>query len=203
MDDQLMGMLSKHLLNLENDLPGLDDLLLPRQATSGENAGKPPARRGSKVPLVVSILDVKIEAERTLHRWVGALLRAVPEVGSAPMDPPAAARWLFGQVGMISEMPWAGMCAEEIIGQARLVSDVVMPPEEKDAPDPLEVGGVREIVSWARNLGAQASTRSVYRWVERGVIPSELAPDGRVLVRLADVLEACRDQRKHDVAQVN
>ncbi len=204
MDDQLLSMLSRSLHNLELDLPGLDDLLVPRQACSGENAGKPPARRASRVPLVVSVLDVKLETERELRRWVGALLRACPDEGPAP-EPDAGgvemAGWLFSRAAVIGDMPWGVMCAEEIIARARLVSDVVLPPEEKDPPSPLEVGGVREIVSWARHFGVQVSKSSVYRWVDSGVIDSDVAPDGRVLVSLADVLDACRDQRNHDVGQ--
>lgn len=203
MDDQLLSMMSRSLHNLEVDLPGLDELLFPRQATSGENAGKPPSRRGSKLPLVVSILDVKVNVERTLARWVSALARAHPGLGRpSSADGVAMAAHLFRHAAVVSDMPWAVMCAEEIIAHARLVSDVVLPPEEKEVPDPLEVGGVREIVSWSRNLGAQVSVPTVYRWVERGAIPSELAPDGRVLVRLSDVLEACRDQHNHDVRKV-
>lgn len=153
---------------------------------------------------MVSVLDVKVETEWLLRRWVMALVRADP--GQAPVPGCGGvedAAWLFSRVALIAEMPWGVMCAEEIIAQARFVSDVVMPPEEKDAPSPLEVGGVREIVSWAHHFGVQVSRRTVYRWVDSGVIDSDVTPDGRVLVRLEDVLNACRDQRNHNVAQVS
>lgn len=203
MDDQLLSMLGRSLHGLEVDLPGLDDLLVPRQACSGENAGKPPARRGSRPPVVVSVLDVKVATEQVLRRWVPLIVRdgqvPAPAPGLSAVD---LARWLFARVAVIGDMPWGVMCAEEIIAQARLVADVVAPPDEVDAPLPLEVGGVREIVSWARLLGAQVSVRSVYRWIAKGVIASEVAPDGRVLVRLDDVLQKCRDQRNECVSQV-
>lgn len=194
MDDQLLSMLGRSLHGLERNASSLDDLLTPRTPSSGENAGKAPTRGGPKIPLVASMLDVKIGVEDVLSRWVGVLTRAWPDECVDRPGPGISARaaWINERVGLVDESPWGEMCADEIVAQARLVSDLVSPPSASGDPMELEVGGVREIVSWARLLGAKVSTRTVYRWITVGDLPSETAPDGRTLIRLEDVLARAR-----------
>lgn len=193
MDDQLLTMFSHSLFDLESFSPLLDELLFPRQPAAGENAGKAVAVKGSKVPLSTSILDLKIECEVLLARWCSTVSQFA-DVGQPPGDRAIHVRaaWLQQQLFVIDEMPWGEMCAEEVIASSRLVRDVVVDPREWDDPKPIEIGSCREIVSWARHLGAQVSRSTVQRWIDRGEIPSEIAPDGRVLISLADVLDHAR-----------
>ena len=197
MDDQLLSMLGKALHSLESDASALDELIVPRAPSAGENAGVAAQRGKSKPPVVVPILDVKLETLSLLAGWVGELRAAWPEEG---LDVPGEsigekAAWLNQHLLLVESSPWAEMCAEEIVAQARFVSDIVMPPASASDPEPLEVGGVREVVSWARLLGASTSVRSVYRWAKEGEIEAESAPDGRLLVRLSDVMDKCVEQR--------
>lgn len=203
MDSQLLSMLGKSLHSLEMDGPKLDDLILPRTPSSGENAGKPPSRGGPKPPVVIPMLDLKMEVEQELSRWVGVLTRSWPQECTERPDEGIAARaaWLNSRLYLVDESPWAEMCADEIIAKARLVSDVVMPPASADDPVELEIGGVKEIVSWARHLGVKISARTAYRWAADGDIPSETAADGRTLIRLEDVLDKCRTQGFSSLAQ--
>lgn len=203
MDDQLLDMLGRALHSLGKDSFLLDDLIFPRSPSSGENAGKAPSRGKSKPPVSVPILDVKVETENVLTWWVGAVRAAWPDQTHAPDDKTISvlADWLHGNIALIEQAPWGQMCADEIIAQARLVDDVVMPPAHRNDPMALEMGTAREIASWARNLGYPVSRSSVQNWANAGKIASEIVADGRVLVRLDEVLEQCRTMRWKDMKQ--
>lgn len=195
MDDQLLSMLGKALHSLESDASALDELIVPRAPSAGENAGVAAQRGKSRPPVVVSVLDVKIGVEAVLDHWVTHTRR---ELESARKDTPGGslsekAAWLNRFLPFLADMPWGEMMAQEVIGQARWVSDLVNPPASPDDPTPLESGGVREVVSWAVNLGAKVSKSSVYSWVKDGSLPSVTAPDGSVHVRLQDVMDKCRN----------
>lgn len=194
MDDELLDMLARWLVSLELLAPGLDDLMVPRQASSGENAGKAPVRKRSRPPLSTPILDLKAQTQDVLGRWVGQLCVSSLDVGSPPVGREIAPRalWIREHLPVLETMPWAEMAAEQIIAQAREVADVVDPPPSASDPPPLEVGPVRSIVSWARHFGVQVSERSVQRWAAAGEVSSVTAPDGRLLVPLADVLDRAR-----------
>lgn len=194
LDDYLVEALSRSLVRLSIDGAGLDELLEPRQPTSGENAGKPPSRRGSKPPLSVSMLDLKCATEETLGRWCGALVRACPEVGQAPGAEAAGriiearADWLRAHLVELEQQAWATRCAEEVIAQARLVSDVVAPPAAVGDPEPIAYGTAREVAAWCRHLGKPVSRAAIRRAVATGRIQAQTMPDGRVIVQLADAL---------------
>lgn len=191
LDELLLNELDRGLVMLARDAPGLDALLEPRSPSSGENAGKPPARRGAKPPVSISILDLKLETEKLVGFWCGQLASEDPDAGSVPAEAGLVGRtsWLRARLAMLTSKPWGQTCAEELVAQALVVSDVVSPGPALNDPTPIEVGTAREIVQWARWLGRSVSRSQVQRWVKDGMIPSELAPDGRRLIRLADVLE--------------
>ncbi len=193
MDDDLLNLLGKALRSLERDGPELDELIVPRTPSAGENAGVAAQRGKSKPPVVVPMLDVKLETLRLLSFWGWQLHASCPEV-DVPVDSVAGwAAYLRRHLLVLESAPWARMCAQEVVAQSRFVADVVSPPASASDPAPLEVGGVREIVSWAQLLGKKVSVATVYRWVASGEIPSETAPDGRTLIELSAVLEKCPD----------
>lgn len=191
LDDGLFSEFGKALWALEELGPGLDDLLVPRQASSGENAGKPPARRGSRPPIDVVVLDVKLEVLATLGFWCGQVVSA----GCGPAAPPhdrgvvGLACWLRARLPEIEEFEWAEMAAHEVIGQARRVEDLVAPPLGADDPAPIEWGTSREVASWSRNLGCDVGRETVRRWAAQGRVASRGDGDGRVLISLPDVLK--------------
>ncbi|MEY8209096.1 hypothetical protein [Corynebacterium sp. MNWGS58] len=77
MEDQLLSMLGRALHDLERHAPGLDDLLVPSRGAGG-STGRGGSRRGSKPPLSISMLDVKLETQGVLDRWVAQVLHAHP-----------------------------------------------------------------------------------------------------------------------------
>ncbi|MBE7338112.1 hypothetical protein [Corynebacterium aurimucosum] len=205
MDDYLMDACGRALVRLASDGPGLDELLQPRQPSSGENAGKPPSKRGSKPPLSLAILDLKLETEEVLGQWCGQLAREAPEHGSLPSGASIAQRadWLRSRLPILETMPWGQRAAEELIATARVVSDVVMPPKRAGDPDPLEFGTTREMASWSALLGMPVSRATIRRAIEDGRIEAETTPEGKVLVKLADVLELANFRSALDLAHPN
>lgn len=193
MDNHLLKMLSHSLFELESLADLVDELLIPRQPVAGENAGKAVTSKGSKVPLSTSMLDMKIAAEAVLSRWCSELARD-SECGPPPISRRINVRagWLQAQLFLLDAMPWGEVCAEEIIAETRLLRDVTMGLSQHDDPKPIEIGSAREIVGWARHLGYQISRSTVQRWIDAQLIASELAADGRILIRLEDVIERLR-----------
>lgn len=200
MDDQLLSMLGRALHDLERHAPGLDDLLVPRRG--GGSAGRGGSRRGSKPPVSISMLDVKLETQGVLDRWVAQVLHAHaglsgPGVGSISR----VAAWLNAHLPVIADARWGSMCADEVIATASLVVDLVAPPATDTDPEPISSGTVRQVVGWAGVLGRSVTRRSVYRWVERGEIPARLDVNQRVIVWLEDVLAKCDELRFSQLSQ--
>lgn len=186
--------LGKALWDLERCGCLLDDLLFPRQPSSGENAGKPPKGGKSRPPLQISMVDLKAQTESVLCAWSARAASALSVPVPASRLIGVRAAWLQTHLADLGEMPWLDMAVEQIVAQARLVLDVVE-PADGDPVDPIEVGGPAEVASWARHLGAKVSRATVYRWAQRGVIASQLMSDGRLVVRLDEVMKTAGDQR--------
>lgn len=183
--------LDRWLYLLESRAPLLDDLLIPRSG-GGQSTGKPPARRASKPPLVVDIADLKSRVEDTLGFWCGRVV-AASEVGvpaPAVRDASVRARWLARHLDVIRRQAWAEMMAEEIAGLAAVVVEVVEPAGEE--VEPPAFGTARQMQRWARHCGCDVSRTKIQRWVLTGELATETTPDGRQLVRLADVLALAR-----------
>lgn len=189
--------LGRHLYWLETDGDLLDDLLVPRQPTSGENAGRPPQRGKSKPPVVLGLVDLKADVENVLGYWCGQLVASLPELGSPPPSRRIASRsaWLRGHAAELLAMPWAEMMADEVASRARLVRDVVSPPARASDPDPIEEGTTREVEAWLRLLGFPASRASLRRWIEVGDLTYRTLDDGRRVVRLDDAVELVKRRR--------
>lgn len=181
-----------HWLSVRADL--VDDLLFPRQASSGENAGKPPARRKSKPPLVVDVADFIRDGENMLGFWCGRLVESCPEVGRPPASRRMSARasWLGAHVPELEAMPWVEMMAGEVASLSAMVVDLVDPLPAASDPEPIEEGTTREIAGWLRHLGWPTSRTTIRRWVESGRLPARLLLDGRVVVRLDDALDLAK-----------
>ena len=197
LSDGLFSDFGRALWTLEGVAAGLDLLLVPRQASSGENAGKPPARRGSRPPINVVVLDVKLEVLAVLRFWCGQLVCDCPEVGPLPVprDLAELALWLREHLPEVERCAWAEVAAGELIGQARRVEDLVAPPLGPQDPAPIEWGTSREVASWAKNLGRPVGRETVRRWAEEGRVASRR--DGaRLLISLGDVLEVARGTQK-------
>ncbi|WP_313549031.1 hypothetical protein [Corynebacterium sp.] len=192
MDDVLRDELELALDRLIRLAPGLDDLLVPRQASSGENAGKPPAQRGSKLPIVVSFLDLKLQTFAVVndcYRWLRHYHVALAPLPSK-RDIGDCCDWLLSHLDELGEQSWSARSAELVIAQSLLVADVIAPPPSLNSPTPPEVGNVDSTVRWLKFLGRSISRATLYRWIESGKIAADYRPDGVAMVRLADVLQA-------------
>lgn len=178
-----------HWLSVKADL--VDDLLIPRQASSGENAGKPPARGKSKPPLVIDVADFIRDGENTLGFWCGQLVAVRPYLGSPPSSRRMAPRasWLGGFVPELEGMPWVEMMASEVASLSSLVLDLVDPPPSASDPEPIEEGTTREVAAWLRHFGCPVHRRTLQRWIDSGDLSARLLIDGRVVVRLDDARE--------------
>lgn len=185
----LVSELGRSLWLLERDALVLEELLFPSVPASGVNAGVAARRGGSRPPVSIVLLDLKLETARVLQRWC-AKLAAQEGAGTwrGGTSISACAHWLGARVTELEQYPWFEMAAYEIIGQQQVITAAVAPSSDED-PQPIEVGTTREITRWAQHLGARVSRARVRRWVEAGQLDSETLPDGRVVVRLADVLE--------------
>ena len=194
MHDHLLEMTSRSLVKLELCADRLDALLVPSTAASGTNAGKPPSRRGSKPPLSVAMLDLKVGATEVLAFWGGRLVRDYPGEMEQPgrRDLSGWAAWVRVHLPEMEEMVWAETAAEQIISCARQVADVVDPPAAASDPLPIQVGTAREVASWCANLGAKVSRWKIQQWIDSGEVRHERLPDGRVMVELEAVLSAAR-----------
>lgn len=201
MDNQLLSMLGRALHDLERYAPGLDDLLVPSRGGGG-SAGRGGSRRGSKPPVSISMLDVKIETQGVLDRWVAQVLHTHPGLsGPGVGSISRAAAWINTHLSVIADAQWGAMCADEVIATASLVVDLVAPPATDTDPEPISSGTVRQVVGWAGVLGRSVTRRSVYRWVERGEIPARLDVNQRVIVWLEDVLAKCDELRFSQLSQ--
>lgn len=189
--DYLKDELIKALDMLIRDSDGLQELVVPVRSGDSNVGGSKPHTAGPRVPVSLTMLDLKMQTEELLLWWHAQLAsdsqRRVMCWPSLPLA--QRADQLKQHIDELCSMPWAKRCAEQIIAQAMTVADVVSPAPSLDDPTPIEIGTAREIARWAQWLGREVSRSSIQRWVKRGLIPSELALDGRQLVRLADVLE--------------
>lgn len=192
MDEVLRDELESSLIRLVRLAPSLDDLLVPRQASSGENSGKPPTRGKSKPPVDMTFLDFKIETFNLVNDCCCRLRSDFPEVEplESPRDIVDCAQWLLNYLDVFVAKPWAERYAEQVISQVSVISDVISPPLSLKDPVPQEVGTARVIVRWARYLGREVTRSTIQRWIASGVIESDARPDGSVLIRLTDVLQA-------------
>lgn len=134
-------LLGRDLHTLEVLGPQVEDMLVPTTPASGTNAGRPAKRGGSRPPVVVHVLDVKLDAGAVLAKLATRLVMTVgrAEVGSPGTNELAVvAAWLHRHVLVIAAQPWARERALEVARVARRVADLVDPPPPvEQSPPPL------------------------------------------------------------------
>lgn len=191
MNDLLLHQLGKSLYTLECEGESLNDLLFPRQPGSGENAGRPPSRRGSTPPVNLAMLDLKVATENMLAFWA---MQVPHDAGDVPASRSIVdgARWLQSHLGCIDDAPWGGLAAQEIIAQSQLVESVIDDSVEDDEPGLVKQGTCRVVASWARAAGVKVSKSTIHRWAMAGEIASNVGESGEVIVKLDDVLARSR-----------
>lgn len=190
MDDDLLDKLSRSLVALENLGPKLDDLLFPRQAPP-DGGGGGGSRPASKPPLSLSIVDLKVEVETCLRFWSAELVRAVRLAAPSEHAIAVQAAWLRSHLLELEPMPWAETAALDIIDDAWLVTETVVPPGRETVEPPAE-GTARIIASWLSFLGFPLSRSQLQRHIAAGDLPTTPNPDGSLAIQLADALDIAR-----------
>lgn len=190
MDDDLLDKLSRSLVTLENLGPKLDDLLFPRQAPP-DGGGGGGSRPASKPPLSLSIVDLKVEVETCLRFWSAELVRAVRLAAPSEHAIAVQAAWLRSHLQELEPMPWAETAALDIIDDAWLVTETVVPPGRETVEPPAE-GTARVIASWLSFFGFPLSRSQLQRHIAAGDLPTTPNPDGSVAIQLADALDIAR-----------
>lgn len=190
MDDYLLHELGKALYTLETEGGALADLLTFRRCSGGDTPGGR-AVCSSRPPVNLSMLDLKMRTENLLAFWAGQI--AVTSGVGAPQEHgvPVLAGWLQQHLWAFDEAPWGDMAAEEIVAQARLVSEVVSAPGADECEEaPPEWASCRVVASWLTRRGYRVSHMRVWRWAQAGLVQTVPGEDG-LLVCYADAERAC------------
>jgi hypothetical protein len=140
------------------------------------------------------MLDLKMRTENLLAFWAGQI--AVASGCGVPQerDVPVLAGWLQQRLWVFDEAPWGAMAAEEIVAQARLVSEVVSAPGADEGEEvPPEWASCRVVASWLARRGYQVSHMRIWRWAQAGLVRTAVGDDGVLLVCYADAELACAD----------
>lgn len=193
MDDYLLHELGKALYTLETEGGALSDLLTFHRGSGGDTPGGRSAC-ASRPPVNLSMLDLKMRTENLLAFWAGQI--AVASGCGAPQgrDVPALAGWLQQRLWVFDEAPWGAMAAEEIVAQARLVSEVVTDSSVDEGEEvPPEWASCRAVASWLARRGYQVSHMRIWRWAQAGLVRTVVGDDGVLLVCYADAERACAD----------
>lgn len=207
--------LGRLLHRLEVAGPRLDSVLVVSPPASGVNAGRPVARRSSRPPLPVGVLDVKVECEQVLLGWCANLVADRGGVMPCPRTIAVMAAWLHRRLPEVAASSWAPDCLDEVEACARRVADVIDPPPPAAAPHPgahapapgVDGPGVagawgtsRQIEQAARLLGCPVSRTTVRAWAAAGIVSQRMLADGRVVYQLSDVLARARSRGDGDAA---
>ena len=190
MDDYLLHELGKALYALETEGGALADLLTFRRRSGGDT----PVGRSvcsSRPPVNLSMLDLKICTENLLTFWSGQIAVASGVGVPQRQDVPVLAGWLQRYLWVFDGAPWGVMAAEEIVAQARLVSEVVADSsadEHEEAPPAW--ASCRVVASWLTLRGHRVSHMRVWRWAQAGLVQTVPGDDG-LLVCYADAERAC------------
>lgn len=179
--------------------PRLDDLMVPRQPSAGEQAGIAPRPACSKLPLVAHPLDVKVELERVVFGWCGSLHDVTGEQPPTRQLVPRG-RWLRERVEVIEAAEWAGDFLAELVEVVRPLRDLVDPPEPVQSgpggePAREEWGSVDDVVDALAVDGVLVSRAAVYRWAQAGEVRTLLDPRGRQLVHAGEVASVVERRR--------
>ena len=190
MDDYLLHELGKSLYTLESEGEAMADLLTFRRGSGGDT---PVGRSAcaSRPPVNLSMLDLKMCTENLLAFWAGQIAVAsgvgVPQAHGVPV----LAGWLQQHLWVFDSAPWGVMAAEEIVAQARLVSEVVSAPGADECEEaPPEWASCRVVASWLTHRGYRVSHMRVWRWAQAGLVRTVPGED-ELLVCYADAERAC------------
>ena len=180
----LLDSLGRALCEIERVGFLLDDLLVPSVDYGfGDRVGGGGVP-GSRAPLSVGLLDVKVRAEEIVCGWCGCLVDDDGfVVGQAPLSRVLVVRagWLYRHLDRVELMPWFGDCADELVSLADELVGVVE-PDDSDLVRVPERSSAVMAASWASQvLGVVVKAATVRQWIRRGKVVR--GADGLVSIR--------------------
>ncbi|WP_276922465.1 hypothetical protein [Corynebacterium pyruviciproducens] len=103
--------------------PRLDDLMVPTVPASGANAGVRARVGGSRLPLVVHPLDVKMALEPPIFGWSACLADDLGVPLRVPRRLDLRAAWMVRRRSELCAREWAPTALEELVGPVRMLRD--------------------------------------------------------------------------------
>ncbi|MCX7542312.1 hypothetical protein OS128_05225 [Corynebacterium sp. P5848] len=185
--------------------PMLDELVTPTQAASGTNAGRGVSLRGSRPPVNMGALSVKMDGEVIVGGWAECLVEATglhrPEIRRIVNQ----ARFLRREVDLLQEMDFARDALDELVSCARRIRDLVDPPlsdDEVRPPSPSVDESSSGWVSfsaaerWCAKRGVKVSRRTISSWARAGIISSVEREIDVLSVDAREVLETAVERHR-------
>jgi len=105
--------------------PLLDDLMVPTVPAAGSNAGARVRHAGSRPPLVVHPLDVKMSLEPPIFGWSACLADDLRLRLDVPCRLNLRAAWMVRHREELLTREWAPTALDELVGPVRMLRDAV------------------------------------------------------------------------------
>ena len=105
--------------------PLLDELMVPTVPAAGSNAGARVRVAGSRPPLVVHPLDVKMALEPPIFGWSACLADDLGVPLRVPRRLDLRAAWLVRRHSELCAREWAPTALEELVEPVRMLRDAV------------------------------------------------------------------------------
>lgn len=104
--------------------PLLDDLMVPTIPAAGTNAGARARHAGSRPPLVVHPLDVKMSLEPPIFGWSACLADDLGLRLDVPLRLNLRAAWMLRHRAALCEREWAPIALDELVEPVRMLRSI-------------------------------------------------------------------------------
>ena len=104
--------------------PLLDDLMVPTIPAAGSNAGARVRHTGSRPPLVVHPLDVKMSLEPPVFGWSACLADDLGLRVDVPLRLSLRASWMLQHRVALCEREWAPIALDELVEPVRMLRSI-------------------------------------------------------------------------------
>lgn len=104
--------------------PLLDDLMVPTVPAAGSNAGARVRVAGSRPPLVVHPLDVKMTLEPPVFGWSACLADDLGVSLRVPRRLDLRAAWLVRRRSELCAREWAPIALDELVEPVRMLREI-------------------------------------------------------------------------------
>lgn len=189
--------LGRALVLIEKLAPRLDDVMVPSPPASGTNAGRAVSQRGSRPPVVLSPLVLKMGLEESLRRWSLRVCFHDALVSPRCESPSRWASWLYAHLLVLCDVPGAEDAVAELEHFAEKLADLVDPKDvqcdSSARRSSLKRGTARQLSEATAVLGCHVSKHAIREWGRTGQISSVPQSDGSVHYVLEEVVQRARE----------